>query len=260
MSHQLSASPECRAPIPHPSPEYEGRERDKGSGTKRLVSCFARVPPSPTLPPSTREGSGTKAAGQRDWSRFARVPPSPYPSPEYEGRERDKGSGTKRLVSSADSLQSLLVPSSPILPISHSPFPHSSHSPLLPTMILVIDNYDSFTYNLVQYLGELGCELHVVRRNDAITVGGRSTRFEPSHIVLSPGPCTPNEAGIFDRADRRLAGRIPILGVCLGHQAIGQVFGAQVVRSATVMHGKVSPVYHDGTGVHAGLSDPFIAT
>jgi para-aminobenzoate synthetase component II len=125
-------------------------------------------------------------------------------------------------------------------------------------MILVIDNYDSFTYNLVQYLGELGRHLQVVR-NDAITVV-EIERLDPSHIVISPGPRTPDEAGVSLELIERLAGRIPLLGVCLGHQAIGQVFGARVVRSERVMHGKVSPVQHDGTGVHAGLPSPFIAT
>lgn len=125
-------------------------------------------------------------------------------------------------------------------------------------MILVIDNYDSFTYNLVQYFGELGGDPYVVR-NDAITVAEVVNRA-PSHIVLSPGPCTPNEAGISMELIESLAGTIPILGVCLGHQAIGQVFGARVVRADRVMHGKVSPVYHDGTGVHRGVLDPFIAT
>jgi len=124
-------------------------------------------------------------------------------------------------------------------------------------MILVIDNYDSFTYNLVQYLGELGGDLHVVR-NDAISVG-EVERLAPSHIVLSPGPCTPNEAGISLELIAAVAGRIPILGVCLGHQAIGQVFGANVVRADRVMHGKTAMVRHDGGGVHAGIPSPFQA-
>lgn len=125
-------------------------------------------------------------------------------------------------------------------------------------MILVIDNYDSFTYNLVQYLGELSGD-PVVYRNDAIDVEGIRAA-PPSHIVISPGPCTPNEAGITLEVIDRLAGEIPILGVCLGHQAIGQVFGARVVLAPTVMHGKTSPVYHDGSGLHAGLPSPFTAT
>jgi anthranilate synthase/aminodeoxychorismate synthase-like glutamine amidotransferase len=134
------------------------------------------------------------------------------------------------------------------------------HNPSFTTsnVLLVIDNYDSFTYNLVQYLGELGAELHVVR-NDAITVEEIES-LKPSHIVISPGPCTPNEAGISLELIERLAGRVPILGVCLGHQAIGQSFGARVVRSRVVMHGKVSPVHHDGSGVHAGVPSPFTAT
>lgn len=124
-------------------------------------------------------------------------------------------------------------------------------------MILVIDNYDSFTYNLVQYLGELGGTLDVVR-NDAISLE-EIVRLAPSHIVISPGPCTPNEAGISLELIAALGGRIPILGVCLGHQAIGQVFGARVVRAARVMHGKTGMVRHDGTGIHAGVPNPFSA-
>ena len=125
-------------------------------------------------------------------------------------------------------------------------------------MILLIDNYDSFTFNLVHYLGELGhaCD---VRRNDALTVE-QAMALEPEAIVLSPGPCTPNEAGICCDLIRRAAGRVPILGVCLGHQAIGQVFGGEVVRAPMPMHGKVSPILHDGTDVFAGLPSPFGAT
>jgi anthranilate synthase/aminodeoxychorismate synthase-like glutamine amidotransferase len=121
-------------------------------------------------------------------------------------------------------------------------------------MILVIDNYDSFTYNLVQYLGELGADV-VVRRNDAIAVeevGG----LAPSAIVLSPGPCTPKEAGITVETIRRWGSSIPILGVCLGHQAIGEAYGGEVVRAERVMHGKTSQVCHDGTGIFAGLPSP----
>jgi anthranilate synthase/aminodeoxychorismate synthase-like glutamine amidotransferase len=125
-------------------------------------------------------------------------------------------------------------------------------------MILVIDNYDSFTYNLVQYIGELGGEMRVVR-NDAITVA-EARALGPSHIVISPGPCTPNEAGVTLDLIGALAGEVPILGVCLGHQAIGQVFGAKVVRAATLMHGKTSPVYHEGAGIHHGMRRPFTAT
>lgn len=125
-------------------------------------------------------------------------------------------------------------------------------------MILVIDNYDSFTWNLVQYLGELGEEVRVFR-NDAISPA-ECLLLEPSHVVLSPGPCTPNEAGICCSLIPVIAGRVPVLGVCLGHQAIGQVFGGHVVRAAQVMHGKTTQVYHDGTGLHTGLPDPFTAT
>jgi len=121
-------------------------------------------------------------------------------------------------------------------------------------MLLVIDNYDSFTYNLVQYLGELG-EEPVVRRNDAIAVE-EIGEMHPSAIVLSPGPCTPSEAGITVPVVKRWGSTIPILGVCLGHQAIGQAYGGVVVRAARVMHGKVSKITHDGTGLFAGLPVP----
>jgi len=125
-------------------------------------------------------------------------------------------------------------------------------------MLLMIDNYDSFTYNLVQYLGELGADVHV-HRNDAITVD-EVAAWEPEAIVISPGPCTPNEAGICVPLIRRFAGTIPILGVCLGHQAIGQAFGGRIGRAQRVMHGKVSPITHDGRGVFAGLPSPFSVT
>ena len=125
-------------------------------------------------------------------------------------------------------------------------------------MILMIDNYDSFTYNLVQYLGELGAEVETVR-NDAITPG-QVRELDPSGIVISPGPCTPDDAGVSLALVRELAGEVPILGVCLGHQCIGQVFGGQVVRAAKVMHGKTSMIHHRGAGVFAGLPQPFEAT
>jgi anthranilate synthase/aminodeoxychorismate synthase-like glutamine amidotransferase len=125
-------------------------------------------------------------------------------------------------------------------------------------MVLMIDNYDSFTFNLVQYLGELGTEVRVFR-NDELSVGEIES-LEPSHIVISPGPCTPNEAGISLEAIERLAGRVPILGVCLGHQAIGQAFGGKVVRAKHVMHGKVSRIAHDGKGVFAQIENNFVAT
>ena len=121
-------------------------------------------------------------------------------------------------------------------------------------MILVIDNYDSFTYNLVQYLGELGAEV-VVRRNDAVGVEDIG-RLDPGAIVLSPGPCTPKEAGVSVEAIRRWGSTIPMLGVCLGHQAIGEAYGGDVVRADRVMHGKTSQICHDGTGVFAGLPSP----
>ncbi len=125
-------------------------------------------------------------------------------------------------------------------------------------MLLLIDNYDSFTYNLAQYLGELGADVHV-HRNDAITLE-QIAAWEPERIVISPGPCTPTEAGISIAVIQRFAGRIPILGVCLGHQAIGQAFGGRIVRARHVMHGKLSAVTHDGRGVFAGLPSPFTVT
>jgi para-aminobenzoate synthetase component II len=125
-------------------------------------------------------------------------------------------------------------------------------------MLLVIDNYDSFTYNLVQYLGEMGQEVRVVR-NDEIAAA-EIAALAPSHIVISPGPCTPNEAGISLEVIKTYAGKIPILGVCLGHQAIGQAFGGKVVRAARVMHGKTSQIFHDGKGLFTGLPNPFEAT
>ncbi|PRH82324.1 anthranilate synthase component II [Arenimonas caeni] len=125
-------------------------------------------------------------------------------------------------------------------------------------MLLMIDNYDSFTYNLVQYLGELGQDVKVVR-NDALTVA-EIEALAPAHIVISPGPCTPNEAGVSLEVLETLSGRVPILGVCLGHQSLGQAFGGKVVRARTIMHGKTSPIRHKGVGVFAGLPDPFEAT
>jgi anthranilate synthase/aminodeoxychorismate synthase-like glutamine amidotransferase len=125
-------------------------------------------------------------------------------------------------------------------------------------MLLLIDNYDSFTYNLAQYLGELGEQVRV-ERNDAIGIAAID-RMEPEHIVISPGPCTPNEAGISMDVISHFAGRIPILGVCLGHQAIGQVFGGRIVRAGRVMHGKLSKVFHDERGLFAGVANPFSAT
>ncbi|HRF45716.1 MAG TPA: aminodeoxychorismate/anthranilate synthase component II [Candidatus Competibacteraceae bacterium] len=122
-------------------------------------------------------------------------------------------------------------------------------------MLLMIDNYDSFTYNLVQYLGELGEEAWVYR-NDQITLD-EIAKLQPQRIVLSPGPCTPNEAGVSLATIERFAGKIPILGVCLGHQSIGQAFGGRIVRARLVMHGKTSAVYHDGQGVFADLPNPF---
>lgn len=125
-------------------------------------------------------------------------------------------------------------------------------------MVLMIDNYDSFTYNLVQYLSELGAQLRVVR-NDQITLD-EIEALNPSHVVISPGPCTPNEAGVSVPLIHRFAGRFPILGVCLGHQSIGQALGGRVIRAREVMHGKTSMIHHDGRGVFHGLPSPFEAT
>jgi anthranilate synthase/aminodeoxychorismate synthase-like glutamine amidotransferase len=125
-------------------------------------------------------------------------------------------------------------------------------------MLILIDNYDSFTYNLAQYLGELGADVRVLR-NDAATVE-EIEALAPSHIVISPGPCTPDEAGISMPVVRRFAGVVPILGVCLGHQSIGQAFGGRVVRAGVVMHGKLSKIFHDEKGLFAGVENPFVAT
>jgi anthranilate synthase component 2 len=125
-------------------------------------------------------------------------------------------------------------------------------------MLLMVDNYDSFTYNLVQYLGELGEDVKVIR-NDELTVD-EIEALAPARIVLSPGPCTPNEAGVSLELVTRFAGRIPILGVCLGHQAIGQAFGGRIVHAQALMHGKVSRIHHQGAGVFRGLPTPYDAT
>lgn len=125
-------------------------------------------------------------------------------------------------------------------------------------MILVIDNYDSFTYNLVQYLGELGCELRVAR-NDQITLD-EIERLKPERIVISPGPCSPREAGLSNDILLKFGPHIPTLGVCLGHQCIGHAFGGEVVRAGCIMHGKTSPIHHNGKDLFAGLSNPFEAT
>ena len=125
-------------------------------------------------------------------------------------------------------------------------------------MILMIDNYDSFTYNVVQYLYELGQDV-LVKRNDEITVDEVAV-MQPDHIVLSPGPCTPNEAGISLQVVDKFSGHIPILGICLGHQSIGQMFGSNIVKAKHVMHGKTSEIHHNGLGVFSGLPSPFLAT
>jgi anthranilate synthase component 2 len=125
-------------------------------------------------------------------------------------------------------------------------------------VLLMIDNYDSFTFNVVQYLAELGADVHVVR-NDEVTPD-EVEALAPEQIVISPGPCTPAQAGVSEALIERFAGRIPILGICLGHQAIGEVFGGRIERARRVMHGKTSPIQHDGRGVFAGLPTPFTAT
>ncbi len=125
-------------------------------------------------------------------------------------------------------------------------------------MLLMIDNYDSFTYNLVQYFGELGADVHV-HRNDKITID-EIEALHPEKIVISPGPCTPNEAGISLEVIKYFAGKVPILGVCLGHQSIGQAFGGEIIHAREIMHGKTSPIYHNDTSVFKGLNNPVIAT
>ncbi len=125
-------------------------------------------------------------------------------------------------------------------------------------MLLMIDNYDSFTYNIVQYLGELGADVRVFR-NDQITIG-EIEEMTPDRIVISPGPCTPNEAGISIDTIKRFKGKVPILGVCLGHQSIGQAFGGDVIHARKIMHGKTSPIYHNDTDIFHGLDNPFTAT
>ena len=125
-------------------------------------------------------------------------------------------------------------------------------------MLLMIDNYDSFTYNVVQYFAELGADVQIYR-NDEITIE-QIEKLNPDHLVISPGPCTPKEAGISVEAIRHFAGKLPILGICLGHQSIGQVFGGDIVRAGQVMHGKTSPVVHADQGVFEGLNNPLIAT
>jgi len=125
-------------------------------------------------------------------------------------------------------------------------------------MLVMIDNYDSFTYNVVQYFTELGAEVKVFR-NDEVTLD-QIEALNPERLVISPGPCTPNEAGISMAAIRHFAGKIPVLGICLGHQSIGQVYGGDIVRAGQVMHGKTSDIYHAGQGVFAGLPDPYKAT
>jgi anthranilate synthase/aminodeoxychorismate synthase-like glutamine amidotransferase len=125
-------------------------------------------------------------------------------------------------------------------------------------MILMIDNFDSFTYNLVQYLGEMGCDL-LVKRNDEISTD-EIEALNPEKIIISPGPCSPAEAGVSVETIQRFAGKIPILGVCLGHQSIGAAFGGNIIRASRLMHGKTSPIHHDGRGVFEGLPEPFDAT
>jgi anthranilate synthase component II len=124
--------------------------------------------------------------------------------------------------------------------------------------VLMIDNYDSFTYNIVQYLQELGADVTVLR-NDQVSLE-EIEAFAPDRLMISPGPCTPNEAGVSMAAIERFAGKLPVLGVCLGHQSMGQIFGGKVVRARQVMHGKTSPIYHKGVGVFTDLPNPFIAT
>lgn len=147
-----------------------------------------------------------------------------------------------------------------LLSRSHVPLVSSTILVKLDLMILVIDNYDSFTYNLVQRLGEIDPTLNIqVFRNDQITLDEIEAKG-PSHLILSPGPCTPNEAGISIACAKRFAGRMPVLGVCLGHQSIGQATGSRIVPAQRLMHGKTDDIHHDDTGVFAGLPNPFLAT
>jgi len=125
-------------------------------------------------------------------------------------------------------------------------------------MLLMIDNYDSFTYNLVQYLGELGADVQVIR-NDQVTIA-EIEKLNPQHIMISPGPCTPNEAGISMQVIEKFSGKLPIIGVCLGHQSIGQVYGGKIIHAKEIMHGKTSLIHHNNTGVFAGLSNLYEAT
>lgn len=125
-------------------------------------------------------------------------------------------------------------------------------------MLVMIDNYDSFTYNVVQYFAELGAEVKVFR-NDEVTIE-QIEALNPDHLVISPGPCTPNEAGISMAAIKHFAGKLPILGICLGHQSIGQVFGGNIIRAGRVMHGKTSPIHHNNSGVFSGLTEGYNAT
>ena len=136
--------------------------------------------------------------------------------------------------------------------------PHQAQAVRRNPVLLMIDNYDSFTYNVVQYLGELGADVQVYR-NDAIDIA-QIEQLQPDQIVISPGPCTPNEAGISTAVIEHFAGNIPILGICLGHQSIGQVYGGKIVRAGKVMHGKLSRIHHRGAGVFNGLPSPFTAT
>jgi anthranilate synthase/aminodeoxychorismate synthase-like glutamine amidotransferase len=153
----------------------------------------------------------------------------------------------------------ILVPIRPTLPSpSSSPAPRAPSPTLVGLRVLVVDNYDSFTFNLVQYLGELGAWVEVVK-NDAIDVAGIRSR-EPDGVLISPGPCTPNEAGISLQLVRELGSALPILGVCLGHQSIGQAYGGRIVRAGRLMHGKTSPIVHDGRGVFRDIASPFEAT
>ncbi len=144
------------------------------------------------------------------------------------------------------------------VPLQHARIGDLLRATLVLVMVFVLDNYDSFTYNLVQYLGEFGAEV-VVRRNDELSID-EVEALKPDRILLSPGPCTPAEAGILVPLIQRMAGKAPILGVCLGHQAIGEAFGGKVVRAQQLMHGKTSAIDHDGTGVFSGLPTPLTCT
>src|ERR1035441_6116983 len=198
-------------------------------------------------------------AGRVRWPRGARTSESLHPAHVLESENEEPSLATMASFADAPSLcnRQWNLRAQFVCDIRTSRS-HRLRDTLELTMVFVLDNYDSFTYNLVQYLGELGAKV-VVRRNDELTVE-EVEAMHPDRILLSPGPCTPGEAGILVPLIRHMAGKAPILGVCLGHQAIGEAFGGLVVRASHLMHGKTSRVEHDGKGIFAGLSTPLTCT